>query len=423
MLFDHRCTLIGAYKALSCTALASLLGVLCLTLSSAGFLPLASRSDDRRPHICSGSRQVEAEARTCAPPPSLAPAGSGLGGCEWTCTPIRCPRLGQGHHGRTSRLQVRVPPWARARPCRVPLAGISGHRRQEETGAQIGRVVHEGWRAAGVCAPGSQVQAPPAPLHLPVTLLWLSLGPLLHDPALCSASSCVPGDSVSWSEADWHWDPISMTATALKQLPAAAALYHQQEQEPRQQDAAAGPPPQHPAGCSAAGEALEDYVRGLAHAGRTPGGASKDGGAANAGAAALPAAGGGSGDAGDDGGGSDPAPASSLQPPGRSRGGGGRQRKAAPTSAASVPCVCQADGCGADLSSHTYYHQVSECQWSGGLCTPQGLHSVMHRWIVLASALSVLWHVSQGLCRLASSAAWQPHHAATVPPSLPGWRS
>ena len=39
------------------------------------------------------------------------------------------------------------------------------------------------------------------------------------------------------------------------------------------------------------------------------------------------------------------------------RSGGARQRKAA----AAGPAVCQADGCGADLSGHTFYHQRNKC--------------------------------------------------------------
>ena len=176
-------------------------------------------------------------------------------------------------------------------------------------------------------------------------------------PHLPSAPST--GDGTSWDEADYSWDPLSMTATALRSP--AGPRHTQEAQAGRGARPSLAP---RSAGCSAAA-GVDKFIASLVHAGGaseadsqggtpspadgTSGGAGGGGGAGGATAAAAAAAAQASDEEG--GGGAAPPPTRARGTRQRKAGGGG----AAAAAAAAAPCVCQADGCGADLTSLTFY--------------------------------------------------------------------
>lgn len=128
-----------------------------------------------------------------------------------------------------------------------------------------------------------------------------------------------------------------MTATAL--MPGGKATSARM--------AAAGHASVPAAGCSAAAGKLDAYVRGLLQASSSADEASQGGSRT---AAAPPAA----ANASNAGTAASGAAAAAAAAPTRARG---KPRKAGAGGPPAGPCVCQADGCGADLSGHTYYHQ------------------------------------------------------------------
>lgn len=123
-----------------------------------------------------------------------------------------------------------------------------------------------------------------------------------------------------------------MTATAL--VPAHAG------KAPIGGAAAAGRGAGPATGCSAAASELDSYVQGLLTSSSADEASQGGGPDAAAPPASAPA--------------SAPAVAAAAAAPKRSHG---RPRKAGAGAASMGPCICQADGCGADLSGHTYYHQ------------------------------------------------------------------
>ncbi len=169
----------------------------------------------------------------------------------------------------------------------------------------------------------------------PACAVWSSTpeaGPACPGPSQ-PASTSLSGDSASWSEADWHWDPVSMTATAL--VPAHAG------KAPMGGAAAAGRGTGPATGCSAAASELDSYVQGLLTSSSADEASQGGGSAAAAPPAATPAS----------------APADAAAAAAAPKRAHGRPRKAGAGAAFTGPCICQADGCGADLSGHTYYHQ------------------------------------------------------------------
>lgn len=135
-------------------------------------------------------------------------------------------------------------------------------------------------------------------------------------PGPTAPAPAAAGDEKAWNEADWHWDPLAMTATAVAAPASAAACA-----------AMCG------AGPAAVGLAAADPG---SHDGTTP--------SASSGYAAVDANGAAGGVT------ATTAPAGARA---RGKAGGGRPRKAV----VAGPAVCQADGCGVDLSEHTFYHQ------------------------------------------------------------------
>ncbi|KAI3423834.1 hypothetical protein D9Q98_009670 [Chlorella vulgaris] len=144
-------------------------------------------------------------------------------------------------------------------------------------------------------------------------------------------TAAMPGsaDGMTWSEADYHWDPVKMIATARK--PAGAITG---ETGGRSDQTAL------PIACSAAGSVPPAFLASLTHK-ATPGTSSGEASpcAEMGGCAASP-----------------PAAAAAKAAPARGKGrAAGRGKKG--SGSAAVVCQCQADGCTADLTTHTYYHQ------------------------------------------------------------------
>lgn len=192
---------------------------------------------------------------------------------------------------------------------------------QGQLGASSGAFYKAAWhrRASGGaagCRGGSGGCVRPQ-LGLPPSRWYVRRRRLFHmpTPGPAAPTFTAAGDEKAWNVADWHWDPLAMTATAVGAPASGVACA-----------AISGARP------AAGGLAAVD---GASHGGATP--------SASSGYAAVDATGvRGS------------SVAATAPPAARTKGkAGGRQRKAA----VAGPAVCQADGCGLDLSGHTFYHQ------------------------------------------------------------------